>query len=113
MSGINGEKFLASVMAEGFLRMTFVLEKFRMSITALSYGGSSSRSVHTYEPYRIRAIRGFVSNFGLGPEFSGRVGLYGDELWWDMLYLETDMDQTMALLITEEISRMLQHAVIE
>jgi hypothetical protein len=112
-SSKKGEKFLASVMAEGFLRMTFVLEKFRMSTTALSYGGSSSRSVHTYEPYRIRAIRGFVSNFGLGPEFSGRVGLYGDELWWDMLYLETDMNQTMGLLITEEISRMLQHAVIE
>jgi hypothetical protein len=112
-SSKKGEKFLASVMAEGFLRMTFVLKKYRMSTTAVSYGGSLSRSVLTYGPYTIKAIRGFVSNFGLGPEFSGRVGLYGDELWWDMLYLDADMDQTKARLITAEISRILEQAVIE
>jgi hypothetical protein len=103
----GGEKFLASVMGEQFLRMTFGLKRFRMCTTAISYGGSSTRNRMEYGNYQIRAIRGFVSNFGLGPEFSGRVGLYDGELLWDMLYLNSDMDRGKATAISEEIKEIL------
>jgi NRPS condensation-like uncharacterized protein len=109
----GGEKYLASVMGEQFLRMTFGLKRFRMCTTAISYGGASTRTRTEYGPYKIKTIRGFVSNFGLGPEFSGRVGLYDGELWWDMLYLDSDMDQRQAIAITEQIEGILQDAVDE
>jgi hypothetical protein len=58
----------------------------------------------------MKFIRGFVSNFGLGPEFSGRVGLYGEELWWDMIYMDVDMDEVGARLIADEIGTILETA---
>lgn len=107
----GGEKYLASAMAEQFMRMTFGLKRFRMCTTAISYGGSSTRTRMSYGPFTIRAIRGFVSNFGLGPEFSGRVGLYNGELWWDMLYLDSDMDKERAQVISDEIETIIHQAI--
>lgn len=107
----GGEKYLASLMAEQFMRMTFGLKRFRMSTTATSYGGSSTCTRMEYGPYKIRAVHGFVSNFGLGPEFSGRVGLYDGELWWDMLYMDSDMDHEKAKIICCEIDEILSTAI--
>ena len=109
-SSRKGEKYLASVMAEQFLRMTFSLNRFRMSTTAISYSGSSSRILKRYGPFRVREVRGFVSNFGQGPEFSGRVVLNEDELWWDMLYMDSDMDHAGAKVIAEGIGEILEQA---
>jgi len=105
----RGEKFLASVMAEQFMRMTFGMKKFRMATTALSYG-SASKLETEFGPYKITGVQGFVSNFGLGPEFSGQVSIYNDELWWDMLYMDTDMDRAMAQQIADEIHVILVEA---
>jgi len=112
-SSKRGEKFLASVMAEQFLGMTFGLKRFRMATTAISYGGSSTRIRDSYGPFKVKALRGFVSNFGLGPEFSGRVTLNQDELCWDMLYLDSDMDQEGAELISKGIEKTLDQALRE
>ncbi len=112
-SSKSGEKFLASVMAEQFLRMTCGLKRFRMSTTAISYGGSSTRLRESYGPFKVKALRGFVSNFGLGPEFSGRVALNEDELWWDMLYLDSDMDHEGAKLISNGIEMILDQALLD
>jgi hypothetical protein len=109
-SAKRGEKFLASVMAQQFLRMTFTLKKFRMCTTAISYGGAS-KFKGEYGPYKIKGLRGFVSNFGLGPEFSGRVEMHDDELWWDMIYLDSDMDHEGAQQIANDVSRILEQAV--
>lgn len=111
-SSKKGEKYLASVMAEQFLRMTFGLNRFRMSTTAISYSGASSRLLETYGSFRVRELRGFVSNFGQGPEFSGRVALNEDELWWDMLYMDSDMDQAGAKVIAEGIGKILEQATL-
>ncbi len=102
----RGEKYLASVMTEGVIRMTFGMKKFRMATTAISYGGTTSIAA-SYGPYKVTGVHGFVSNFGLGPEFSGRVGLYNDELIWDMLYLDTDMGAETAAEIVAEIQSLL------
>ena len=109
-SAKRGEKFLASVMSYQFLKMTFSLKKFRMSTTAISYGGAS-KFKSSYGPYKVRSLRGFVSNFGLGPEFSGRVELHDDELWWAMIYLDSDMDHEGAQIIADEINQILEKAV--
>ncbi|MBC8504094.1 MAG: hypothetical protein H8D34_04515 [Chloroflexi bacterium] len=103
----RGDKFLASVMGEQFMRMTFGMKKFRMATTAISYGGASKLEPE-FGPYKITGVHGFVSNFGLGPEFSGQVSIYNDELWWDMLYLDADMDREVAQRIADEISEILE-----
>lgn len=112
-SSKRGEKFLASVMAEQFLGMTFGLKRFRMATTAISYGVSSTRMRDSYGPIKVKALRGFVSNFGLGPEFSGRVALNEDELWWDMIYLDSDMDYEGAKMISKGIERILDQALLD
>jgi len=106
----RGEKFLAAVMAKQFLQMTFALKKFRMATTAISYGGVS-KFKRTYGPYKVKSLRGFVSNFGMGPEFSGRVELHDEELLWDMIYLDSDMDHEGAQQIATEISNILHQSV--
>ena len=106
----RGEKFLASVMSQQFLKMTFTLKRFRMCTTAISYG-VTSKLKRTYGPYQVKGLRGFVSNFGLGPEFSGRVELYDDELWWDMIYLDSDMDHDGAEQIANEVGYILERSV--
>jgi len=105
----RGDKFLASVMGERFMRMTFGMKRFRMATTAISYGGASQLESE-FGPYTITGVHGFVSNFGLGPEFSGQVSIYNDELWWDMLYMDTDMDRGMAQNIADEIHNFLGEA---
>ncbi|MCJ7623438.1 MAG: hypothetical protein MUO76_08030, partial [Anaerolineaceae bacterium] len=107
----KGERFLASIMSELFLRITFSLNRFRMCTTAISYTGSPLHPSQSYESFKIKTIRGNVSNFGVGPEFSGLVGLYDDELRWDMLYLDSDMDQEGAQQIADEIEHILESAV--
>ncbi len=107
----RGEKYLASVMSYPFLKLTFTLNKFRMCTTAISYGGAS-RFKSSYGRYKVRSLRGFVANFSVGPEFSGRVELHDDELWWDMIYLDSDMNQEGAQRIANEINQILEQAVL-
>ena len=109
LSTKKGEKYLASVMGEQFLRMTFTLKKMRMATTAISYGGASQLQ-RQFGPYKIIGVHGFVSNFGLGPEFSGQVSIFEDELWWDMLYLDSDMDAKKAQQIADEVNQILNLA---
>jgi hypothetical protein len=105
-SAKKGEKFLASVMARQFLQMTFSMKKFRMSTTALSFGGSTALERYAGS-YKITGIHGYVSNFGMGPEFSGRAGLFQDQLNWDLLYMDIDLDQTGADAIMANIQERL------
>lgn len=106
----HGGKYLASVMGEQFMRMTFALRKFRMCTTATSYAGASPLK-QSYGPYQVTGIRGFVSNFGLGPEYSAQVSLFNDELWWDILYLDTDMNHEQAQGIADEMRRLVEKAI--
>jgi hypothetical protein len=102
----RGEKYLASVMTDSVIKMTFGMKKFRMATTAISYGGGTTIQ-KDYGSYKVTSVHGFVSNFGLGPEFSGRVGLYNDELIWDMLYLDTDLGIEKAAEIVAEIQALI------
>ena len=109
-SAKRGEKFLASVMARQFLQMTFSMKKFRMSTTALSFGGSTALEQYAGS-YKITGLHGYVSNFGMGPEFSGRVGLFQDQLNWDLLYMDIDLDQAGADAIMADIQERLADSI--
>ena len=46
----------------------------------------------------------------LGPEYSGLVRLFRGELWWDILYLDSDMDAAGAQLIADDMQTILEEA---
>jgi hypothetical protein len=106
----RGEKYLASVMTEGVMRMVFNIKIFRMATTALTFSGASQLE-ETYGPFKVRGIRGFTSNFGQGPEYTAQVGIFNDELWWDILYLDKDMSPARAQEIAEEITFILDNSL--
>ena len=107
----RGEKFTASLMSEGLIKMMVGLKSVRMGTTALSYT-SGLDVLNQYEETKVRALHGFVSNFDLGPEFSAQVSLFNDRLIWDMVYLDKDMDRAEAEEIAREILTVLEESVL-
>ncbi len=105
----RGDKFIASLMGEQLIRMTFRFKAFRMCTTAISYTGVANLK-SSYGPFQVVGLHGFVSNFNLGPEYMAQVMLFNDELSWDILYLDTDMNRHEAQQIAEEIQKILGEA---
>ena len=71
-----------------------------MANAALNYAGSTGL-VSEYGAIRLLAVHAFVSNFPLGPEYTAQVRLFAERLWWDIVYLDSDMSHALA----EEIAR--------
>ena len=44
-----------------------------------------------------------VSNLALGPEFTAHARLWRGRLWWDHVYLDSDMDEELAAALSDEI----------
>jgi hypothetical protein len=106
----GGGKFLFSVMSEQVMRMTFRLRRFRMCTTATSFKGAV-RLQQSYGAYKITGLHGFISNFGLGPEYSAQISLFNDELWWDILYLDKDMNHEKAQEIADDMRKIVEGAI--
>jgi len=64
----------------------------------------------TYGSIKVQSVHGFVSNFGLGPEYSAQANMFNGKLCWDILYLDTDMDHSTAQEIADEIQDILKAA---
>ena len=105
----RGEKFLSVIMGESLLKMIFRLQKFRFGVTALSLNSASKLRLE-YPHFRVTGIHGFITNLGLGPEYTAQVNLFQDELWWDIVYLESDMPAELAQTIRQEILNILVQA---
>jgi hypothetical protein len=101
-----GEKFLASLSSPFSMRTVFRQQSCRMSTTALSYTGPARLDSH-YGDLRLRELHAFVSNFAIGPEYTAQVRLFRRKLWWDILYLEADMDEQQARGIADDIHELL------
>ncbi|NJC96928.1 MAG: hypothetical protein FIB03_11435 [Anaerolineae bacterium] len=98
----SGEKFIANAMAEPLMKMVTQTRAFRMGATALNYNGVVPiRS--DYGEIKVLGVYGFVSVFDLGPELSSQAQWFGDQLFWDFMYLEADMNREEAGVIVEEI----------
>jgi len=108
----RGDKFCTHQFSYQMMRMLFRLKSFRMGNTAMSFTGSVMME-EKYGKIEVRDIHGFASNFVLGPEFSSLVRLFGDHIFWDFLYLDSDMDHEQAGVIADEIHRILESAIEE
>jgi hypothetical protein len=105
----SGERYLAYSMSPAMMRMLFRLRAFRMAATALSYSGPLDLPTN-WGSFEVTGVHAFAANFTLGPEYSGLVRLYRGELWWDLLYLDSDMDEAGARQIAHEIQTVLEAA---
>ncbi len=105
----SGERYLAYLMSPGMMKMVLGLRAFRMGATAVSYTGPPNLSV-SYGPFELTGLHAFATNMTTGPEYSALVRLFRGELWWDILYLDSDMDAAGAQAIARELQAILEGA---
>lgn len=108
----RGDKFCVNLLSYQMMRMLFRLKSFRMATMAMSFTGPLLVEKN-YGKIEVRDIHGFASNFVVGPEYSALVRLFDDHIYWDFLYLDSDMDHEQAGVIADEIRRILESAVKE
>ena len=105
----SGERFVAYSMAPGMMKMIFRMKAFRMGATAVSYAGALEMGV-SGGPFEVTGVHAFAANMTLGPEYSGLARLFRGELYWDLLYLDSDMDAAGAGAIAGQIRTILESA---
>ncbi len=103
----RGDKFTSFLMAPWMMKTILKLQNARMSTAAISYGGVLQLADPSGE-IRIEEFHAFVSNLLLGPAYTGSARLWEGELWWDVVYLESDMDQAKASAIAESLLERLE-----
>ena len=105
----TGERYLAYSMSPGMMKMIFKLKAFRMGATALSYSGPITLP-KTSGSFHVTGLHAFAANMTLGPEYTALVRLFRDELWWDIMYMDSDMDETTAREIATDMQAILEAA---
>jgi hypothetical protein len=108
----RGDKFCSNLLSLRMMRAILRFKAFRMGTTAVSYTGPFSLDKE-YGNIRIEQIHAFVSNFVLGPEYTAQTRLFDKQFYWDILYLDSDMDQKKARIIADEIRSILDTAAKE
>ncbi len=81
-----------------------------MGHTAVSYTGAV-RLKEKYGKIKVKKLHSFISNFGLGPEYTAQVRLFNGEIYWDFVYLDTDMDNVEASKIADDIFTLLESSI--
>ena len=94
------------------MQVVFRFKSFRMAATAMSFTGPVMLG-KKYGKIGIQDIHAFVSNFVVGPEYTALVNLFDNHIYWDILYLDSDMDHEQAVVIADEIRTILDSAVKE
>jgi Phthiocerol/phthiodiolone dimycocerosyl transferase C-terminus/Condensation domain len=105
-AGRRGDKFHAARRMAATMRSVLSQRRTRMATVAISYAGAV-RWAGGVGALRIRDLRAFVSNLAHGPELTASVKLVGEEVVWDIVYLDVDMDATLAKRAGAEIVRTL------
>lgn len=106
----RGDKFSANVLGVHMMKALFKFRAFRMGTTALSYTGALDLE-NQYGDIQVERIHAFVSNFPLGPEFTAQARLFNGEFYWDILYLDSDMNRQKAEAIAAELDIILGAAI--
>ena len=107
-AGRSGAKFASLLLSLALMRMILGLGNQRMGHTALSYTGVA-RIPERYGDLRLRDLHAFASNFRVGPEYTAQARLFAGRLFWDIVYLDSDMDAAQAAAIGDYILQRLQH----
>lgn len=105
----SGERYLNHFMAPGMFKLLFGLKAFRMGASTLSYFGPVQFPA-SHGSFELTGLHAFVANFTVGPEYSALVRLFRGELWWDIMYLDCDMDEAGAKAIAREMQLILEEA---
>jgi len=108
----RGDKYCSNLLSYRMMRMMFRLKSIRMSNTALSYTGHLKLKKQ-YGELEVRDVHAFPSNFVVGPEFSALAKIFNDQIYWDFLYLDSDMDENRAKTIADEVCASLETAAQE
>ncbi len=101
----RGDKYAFSLTSKMVMRHLIRSGRERMAATAISYTGAARLGPEG--PFPVEALHAFVSNFRLGPEYTAQVRLWAGRIWWDILYLEPDLDRAAARRIADEIRTLL------
>ena len=105
----RGDKFSALLMSETLLKMFTRMKSMRFGAVALNYNGYVPLDTQ-YRLMKLVGLHGFVSGYDLGPEMASQARLFNNQLWWDFIYLDTDMDDDLAAKITNEVVIILEQA---
>ena len=103
----QGGKFSAATMSEPLMKVFIKMKSMRMGATALSYTGAVPLK-RQYGEIKPLGIHGVVSAYDLGPELSSQARLFYNQLLWDFVYLDSDMDRVLAEKIIAEIKLILE-----
>lgn len=106
----RGDKYCSNLLSYPMMKAILSLKKFRMATTAISYTGLVLLDKN-YGSIEVRDLHTFASNFTLGPEYTAQVRMFNSKIYWDMLYLDSDMDQKIAEEISNEIRKNLVYSV--
>jgi hypothetical protein len=105
----RGDKYCFFLTSAGMMRIILRQRRMRMGSTALAYTGATPVGPRIGE-ITVDGFHAFVSNLVLGPEYTAQARLFRGRLWWDAMYLDSDMDCAMATAITDEILERLHDA---
>jgi hypothetical protein len=106
----RGDKFLYSFFSPMVMKMVINMKSQRMGAAGLSYSGPLEID-ETYGNTRVNDFHAFVSNLSLGPEYTGLARLFRGSIYFDLVYLDTDMDAGEAQTIAGEMRSILEQAV--
>lgn len=106
----RGDKFNAFLTSEGLLKMMTKIDKFRFGSSAINYSGVINIKTQ-YGDTQVKSIHGFVSAYDLAPELSSQARIFNNQIIWDFIYLDTDMGESTAEKLVQEIIAILENAV--
>jgi NRPS condensation-like uncharacterized protein len=108
----RGDKYCSNLLSRAMMKAIIRFKAFRMGTAAMSYAGPLTVKKH-YGKTDVHDLHAFVSNFYLGPEYTAQVRGFDKHFYWDIVYLDTDMDTVQAAVIADEIRSILDSAAKE
>ena len=108
----RGHKFVAAQTTERLITIGNRLQAFRLANTGLNYNGPATLQA-AYGGISVLGLHGAISTVRVGPECAAQVSLFNEELSWDIVYAESDMDRVLAQRIADEIRSSLDDAAVQ
>jgi hypothetical protein len=98
----RGDALWSVKLSPMMMRPILRRQKQRMGTTALSYTGPS-RLPRRFGSIEVSSPEVFISNLTLGPEYTAQARLDNGELFWNIVYLDCDMDRATADRISDQM----------
>jgi len=106
----KSDKFISPLMSVNMMKFLLKKKSMRMGNTALSFTGSANIKSN-YNGIKVLRYNGFISNNILGPQITGQVNLFNNELYWNVGYLENDINTEQANTIADDIISIIKNGI--